>query len=183
MKYDDWQVNGYVVISLFFKWKMLFCVKMHVRHDGDNNSMYRIKKLDIILLYLTITLDEWSWSIEQVAGGDGTVGWVLGCLTELRTQGREPVPPVGIIPLGTGNDLSRSFHWVSLHMLENYGLNECWVYYANPCLSNIYQGGSFPFAWRSAIKRTLQRASNGTVNRLDRYCVLPYCLYVFPLKS
>lgn len=51
------------------------------------------------------------------------------------------------------------------------------------CLSDIYQGGSFPFAWRSAIKRTLQRASNGTVNRLDRYCVLPYCLYVFPLKS
>ena len=40
------------------------------------------------------------------------------------------------------------------------------------CLSDIYQGGSFPFAWRSAIKRTLQRASNGTVNRLDRYCVL-----------
>ena len=34
---------------------MLFCVKMHVRHDGDDNSLYRIKKLDIILLYLTIT--------------------------------------------------------------------------------------------------------------------------------
>ncbi|KAG4942592.1 hypothetical protein AAZX31_17G065100 [Glycine max] len=94
----------------------------------------------------------------MVAGGDGTVGWVLGCLTELRTQGREPVPPVGIIPLGTGNDLSRSFHW----------------------------GGSFPFAWRSAIKRTLQRASNGTVNRLDSWrvslsmpegtpVVLPHC--------
>ncbi|KAL9326016.1 hypothetical protein ACSQ67_006661 [Phaseolus vulgaris] len=95
----------------------------------------------------------------MVAGGDGTVGWVLGCLTELRTLVREPVPPVGIIPLGTGNDLSRSFSW----------------------------GGSFPFAWRSAIKRTLQRASTGTVKRLDSWRVslampegtsvkLPHCL-------
>jgi diacylglycerol kinase (ATP) len=47
------------------------------------------------------------------AGGDGTVGWVLGSLGELKKQGREPFPPVGIIPLGTGNDLSRSFGWVS----------------------------------------------------------------------
>ncbi|KAF6162868.1 hypothetical protein GIB67_021017 [Kingdonia uniflora] len=54
-----------------------------------------------------------------VAGGDGTVGWVLGSLADLYKQNREPVPPTGIIPLGTGNDLSRSFGW----------------------------GGSFPFAW------------------------------------
>ncbi|KAG1326948.1 putative Diacylglycerol kinase 4 [Cocos nucifera] len=47
----------------------------------------------------------------MVAGGDGTVGWVLGCLGELFVQNREPVPPIGIIPLGTGNDLSRSFGW------------------------------------------------------------------------
>ncbi|KAL0359811.1 UNVERIFIED_CONTAM: Diacylglycerol kinase, partial [Sesamum angustifolium] len=46
-----------------------------------------------------------------VAGGDGTVGWVLGCLGELNKQSRLPVPPTGIIPLGTGNDLSRSFGW------------------------------------------------------------------------
>lgn len=51
--------------------------------------------------------------MEQVAGGDGTVGWVLGCLLELEKKGRLPVPPVGVIPLGTGNDLSRTFGWVS----------------------------------------------------------------------
>ncbi|XP_034699264.1 diacylglycerol kinase 3-like isoform X1 [Vitis riparia] len=79
-----------------------------------------------------------------VAGGDGTVGWVLGSLGELDKQNREPVPPVGIIPLGTGNDLSRSFGW----------------------------GGSFPFAWKSAVKRSLHRATKGPICRLDSWHVL-----------
>ncbi|XP_020578379.1 diacylglycerol kinase 3-like [Phalaenopsis equestris] len=79
----------------------------------------------------------------MVAGGDGTVGWVLGCLGELHAQNREPVPPTAIIPLGTGNDLSRSFGW----------------------------GGAFPFAWRSAVKRALLKATNGPVCRLDSWHV------------
>lgn len=76
-----------------------------------------------------------------VAGGDGTVGWVLGCLGELSKEAREPVPPTGIIPLGTGNDLSRSFGW----------------------------GGSFPFNWKSAIKRTLDKIADGPTCRLDSW--------------
>ncbi|CAK9187310.1 unnamed protein product [Ilex paraguariensis] len=79
-----------------------------------------------------------------VAGGDGTVGWVLGCLGQLHVQGRDPVLPTAVIPLGTGNDLSRSFGW----------------------------GGSFPFNWKSAIKRTLDRASNGPTCRLDSWNIL-----------
>ncbi|CAL5439096.1 unnamed protein product [Camellia sinensis] len=75
-----------------------------------------------------------------VTGGDGMVGWVLGSLGELHKQGREPVLPTAIIPLGTGNDLSRSFGW----------------------------GGSFPFNWKSAVKRTLDRASTGSICCLDR---------------
>ncbi|XP_068652176.1 diacylglycerol kinase 3-like [Aristolochia californica] len=80
----------------------------------------------------------------MVAGGDGTVGWVLGSLAELYEKNREPVPPVGIIPLGTGNDLARSFGW----------------------------GGSFPFAWRSAVKRSLFKAVNGPICRLDSWKVV-----------
>lgn len=79
-----------------------------------------------------------------VAGGDGTVGWVLGCLGELHNQGREPVPPTAIIPLGTGNDLSRSFGW----------------------------GGSFPFNWKSAVKRILERAGSGEICRMDSWNLL-----------
>ncbi|KAL9151036.1 hypothetical protein ABFS82_11G027200 [Erythranthe guttata] len=79
-----------------------------------------------------------------VAGGDGTVGWVLGCLGELNRQDRLPVPPTGIIPLGTGNDLSRSFGW----------------------------GGSFPFNWKSAIKRTLDKVARGPTTLLDSWHLL-----------
>ncbi|CAK9214307.1 unnamed protein product [Sphagnum troendelagicum] len=49
----------------------------------------------------------------MVAGGDGTVGWVLSDVDALHsTKPNAHLPPVGIIPLGTGNDLSRSFGWV-----------------------------------------------------------------------
>ncbi|GLJ28311.1 hypothetical protein SUGI_0556500 [Cryptomeria japonica] len=79
-----------------------------------------------------------------VAGGDGSVGWVLGCIGELHLENIKPIPPVGVIPLGTGNDLSRSFGW----------------------------GGSFPFAWKSAIKSSLLRVISGRIRRLDSWQVV-----------
>ncbi|KXZ56309.1 hypothetical protein GPECTOR_1g272 [Gonium pectorale] len=43
-----------------------------------------------------------------VCGGDGTIAWVMGVIKKLRLN---PEPPIAIVPLGTGNDLSRTFLW------------------------------------------------------------------------
>ncbi|XP_058835375.1 diacylglycerol kinase 1 [Topomyia yanbarensis] len=41
-------------------------------------------------------------------GGDGTVGWILEAMDSIELQCQ---PSIGVIPLGTGNDLARCLRW------------------------------------------------------------------------
>ncbi|KAJ4847880.1 Diacylglycerol kinase 5 [Turnera subulata] len=45
-----------------------------------------------------------------VAGGDGTAGWLLGVVSDLKLS--HP-PPIATVPLGTGNNLPFAFGWVA----------------------------------------------------------------------
>ncbi|KAL2644554.1 hypothetical protein R1flu_012141 [Riccia fluitans] len=51
-----------------------------------------------------------------VAGGDGTHGWMLGVVADLKLQ---HIPPVSTVPLGTGNNLPFSFGWGKKNPVPN----------------------------------------------------------------
>jgi len=49
-----------------------------------------------------------------VCGGDGTVSWVLMSIDKLcQSFNKDFLIPVGIVPIGTGNDLARALNWGS----------------------------------------------------------------------
>ncbi|KAG8454938.1 hypothetical protein GDO86_001237 [Hymenochirus boettgeri] len=57
------------------------------------------------------TFSQISYFRVLVCGGDGTVGWVLGALEEIRYKLACPEPSIAVLPLGTGNDLGRVLRW------------------------------------------------------------------------
>ncbi|XP_057792463.1 diacylglycerol kinase 5-like [Salvia miltiorrhiza] len=62
-----------------------------LKNHGDENASEFEKNLKII-----------------VAGGDGTAGWLLGVVSDLKLS--QP-PPIATMPLGTGNNLPFAFGW------------------------------------------------------------------------
>lgn len=48
-----------------------------------------------------------------MAGGDGTAGWLLGIMGDMKL---DHPPPIATMPLGTGNNLPYSFGWVSFKL-------------------------------------------------------------------
>lgn len=62
-----------------------------------------------------------------VAGGDGTINWVISLLNKHFGEGdtEDYRPPISVIPLGTGNDMSNALGWdnkmtkIGLNRLEN----------------------------------------------------------------
>lgn len=46
-----------------------------------------------------------------VGGGDGTVGWAISTLEGILEGSDLQLPPIALLPLGTGNELSRCLGW------------------------------------------------------------------------
>jgi len=101
-----------------------------------------------------------------ICGGDGTVTWILTALERCRAlEGKLHLLPVAIVPLGTGNDLSRSLGWGSkLRVVSDVLQYLEWVAQATPATLD---------QWRIAV-RPHEKLAEG--HKLHRPGSHPQCV-------
>ncbi|XP_060202400.1 diacylglycerol kinase 5-like [Lycium barbarum] len=80
---------------------------------GEETPDSVLRRLYLNLSKLKSNGDEFATLLEErlriiVAGGDGTAGWLLGVVADLKLS--QP-PPIATVPLGTGNNLPFAFGW------------------------------------------------------------------------
>ncbi|PON80545.1 Diacylglycerol kinase [Parasponia andersonii] len=80
---------------------------------GEKAPDKELRRVYVNLERLKSEGDEFAKHIEEnlrliVAGGDGTAGWLLGVVSDLKLS--HP-PPIATVPLGTGNNLPFAFGW------------------------------------------------------------------------
>ncbi|KAL8126733.1 hypothetical protein AgCh_013856 [Apium graveolens] len=80
---------------------------------GEETPDNVLRRLFLTLEKLKLSGDELALKIQErlrliVAGGDGTAGWLLSVVSDLKLS--HP-PPIATVPLGTGNNLPFAFGW------------------------------------------------------------------------
>ncbi|KAJ0788834.1 putative diacylglycerol kinase (ATP) [Helianthus annuus] len=80
---------------------------------GEDAPDQVLRRMYLTLEKLKVDGDKLAAKIEKqlrviVAGGDGTAGWLLGVVSDLKLP---YPPPIATVPLGTGNNLPFAFGW------------------------------------------------------------------------
>jgi len=96
-----------------FGWELLKTLRVliHPAQIVDLNEKSRIKAVNVLNCF--VNKFESKLRI-VVAGGDGSVGWILEMLDELDDDMKIQLPsypPIAVIPYGVGNDMARVLGW------------------------------------------------------------------------